>query len=35
MAIYQDIKDNYPIYDQQTGLNAEKYIERAKALAGE
>ena len=34
-AIYQEIKDNYPIYDQQTGLNAEKYVERYKAMAGE
>ena len=33
-AIYQEIKDKYPIYDQQNGLNAEKYIERANALAG-
>jgi len=33
-AIYQEIKDKYPMYDQQTGLNADKYIERANALAG-
>lgn len=33
-AIYQEIKDKYPIYDQQNGLNADKYIERANALAG-
>ena len=33
-AIYQDIKDNYPIYSQQTGFNADKYLERANALAG-
>jgi hypothetical protein len=33
-AIYQEIKDKYPIYDQQNGVNADKYIERANALAG-
>ncbi len=33
-AIYQEIMDKYPIYDQQYGVNAEKYIERANALAG-
>ena len=33
-ALYQDIKDNYPIYAQQSGLNVDKYIERANALAG-
>ena len=33
-AIYQEIKDKYPMYDQQNGLNADKYIERANALAG-
>ena len=33
-AIYQEIMDKYPIYDQQNGINAEKYIERANALAG-
>ena len=33
-AIYQEIKDKYPIYCQQMGLNADKYIERANALAG-
>ena len=33
-AIYQEIKDKYPVYDQQNGVNAAKYIERANALAG-
>ena len=33
-AIYQEIKDKYPVYDQQNGVNADKYIERANALAG-
>jgi len=33
-AVYQEIKDKYPVYDQQTGLNVDKYLERANALAG-
>ena len=33
-AIYQTIKDQYPMYGQQTGFNADKYLERANALAG-
>ena len=33
-AIYQTIKDQYPLYGQQTGFNADKYLERANALAG-
>ena len=33
-AIYQTIKDSYPNYAQQTGLQVEKYLERANALAG-
>jgi tetratricopeptide (TPR) repeat protein len=33
-AIYQTIKDKYPTYGQQNGLNIEKYLERANALAG-
>lgn len=33
-AIYQTIKDSYPMYGQQFGFNADKYLERAKALAG-
>ncbi len=33
-AIYQDIKDNYPMYYQQNGLDVDKYLERANALAG-
>ena len=33
-AVYQAIKDNYPNYSQQTGLQVEKYLERANALAG-
>lgn len=33
-AIYQTIKDKYLIYSQQTGLNVDKYLERANALAG-
>ena len=34
IAIYEDIKDNYFTYRQNTGFDAEKYLERAKALAG-
>jgi len=34
LAIYQDIKDKYPMYAQQNGFNVDKYLERAKALAG-
>ena len=33
-AIYQEIKDKYPVYDQQNGMQADKHIERANALAG-
>ena len=33
-AIYQDIKDNYLMYTQQTRFNVDKYLERANALAG-
>ena len=33
-ALYQNIKDNYPMYGQQTGFYVDKYLERAKALAG-
>lgn len=33
-AIYETIRDNYPIYSQMTGFNADKYLERANALAG-
>ena len=33
-AIYQEIKDNYLIYTQQNGFDVDKYLERAKALAG-
>lgn len=33
-AIYQDIKDNYPTYTQVYRFNADKYLERANALAG-
>ena len=33
-AIYQDIKDNYPQYVQNNNFNVDKYLERAKALAG-
>ena len=32
--IYQTIKDKYLMYCQQTGLNVDKYLERANALAG-
>ena len=34
IAIYQSIKDDYPTYSQNTGFDPEKYLERAKALAG-
>ena len=33
-AIYQTIKEKYLMYTQQTGLNIDKYLERANALAG-
>ncbi len=33
-AIYQNIKDNYPVYGQQNGVDVDKYLERANALAG-
>lgn len=33
-AIYQTIKDKYPMYGQNNGLNIDKYLERANALAG-
>ena len=34
IAIYQTIKDNYPVYSQMTGFNVDKYLERANAMAG-
>ena len=33
-AIYQTIKDKYPMYGQQNGFSVDKYLERANALAG-
>ncbi len=33
-AIYQTIKDQYPVYAQQFGVNIDKYLERANAQAG-
>ena len=33
-AIYQTIKDTYPMYGQQNGFAVDKYLERANALAG-
>lgn len=33
-AIYQTIKDKYPVYVQQNQMNVDKYLERANALAG-
>jgi len=33
-AIYQEIKDKYPVYTQQYQMNVDKYLERANALAG-
>lgn len=33
-AIYQTIKDQYPVYGNMTGFNVDKYLERANALAG-
>ncbi len=33
-AIYQTIKDKYPVFGQQSGFNVDKYLERANALAG-
>ncbi len=34
IAIYEKINDLYPMYAQQTGFSIDKYLERAKALAG-
>ena len=34
IAIYEKINDVYPMYAQQTGFSIDKYLERAKALAG-
>ena len=34
-AAYQTIKDNYLSYAQQNGINVDKYIERANALAAQ
>ena len=33
-AIYQTIKDKYPLFSQVTGFSIDKYLERANALAG-
>ena len=33
-AIFQTIKDKYPMYGQSSGVNIDKYLERANALAG-
>ncbi len=33
-ALYQDIKDKFPQFAQSMNLNVDKYLERAKALAG-
>jgi tetratricopeptide (TPR) repeat protein len=33
-AIYETIKEKFPMYGQMTGFNVEKYLERANALAG-
>ena len=33
-AIFQTIKDNYPMFGQSNGINIDKYLERANALAG-
>ena len=33
-AIYQEIKDKYLMFAQQTGFNVDKYLERANAMAG-
>jgi tetratricopeptide (TPR) repeat protein len=33
-AIYEKIRDEYPMYVQQTSFSVEKYLERANALAG-
>lgn len=32
--IYQTLKDKYPSFAQQGGFNVDRYLERAKALAG-
>ena len=34
IVIYQEIKDKYLMYTQQNGFEVDKYLERAKALAG-
>ena len=33
-AIYQEIKDKYLMFAQQTGFDVDKYLERANAMAG-
>ena len=33
-AIYEKIRDEFPMYVQQSGFSVEKYLERANALAG-
>ena len=33
-AIYQEIKDKFLMFTQQTGFNVDKYLEQANALAG-
>ena len=35
IKIYETIRDSYPQYAQQLQVNVDKYIERAKAMAGE
>ena len=35
IKIYETIRDNYPQFAQAFQVNCDKYIERAKALAGE
>lgn len=34
-AVYETLKAEYPAYAQETGVNYDKYLERAKALAGQ
>ena len=33
--VYEEILNNYPAYGNQMGIDVEKYLERAKAEAGE
>lgn len=34
LKVYEDMKQQFPTYALQNRINLDKYIERAKALAG-